>query len=195
MPRTYTLKRRAEQQQETRRRIVEAAIDLHGRVGPARTSLSQVAERAGVQRNTLYAHFPDERSLLLACSALSLERDPMPDSTDWRATPAGEERLLTGLAAVYAWYARNADLAGCVLRDAEVHPLTREIAKMRLGPYMAAYETVLGAGLDKKQRAVLRVALSYFTWRSLERDSALTSADAVHAMTNAILGVPKRRPS
>ena len=74
MTRTYTLKRRAEQQMETRRRIVEAAVDLHSSVGPALTSISMVAERAGVQRHTLYAHFPDEKSLFLACSGLAMER-------------------------------------------------------------------------------------------------------------------------
>src|SRR5512143_2127813 len=84
MARTYTLKRRAEQQAETRQRIVEAAVDLHGTVGPARTSLSMVAERAGVQRHTLYAHFPDERRLFLACSGLAMERDPFPSPEEWR---------------------------------------------------------------------------------------------------------------
>ena len=85
MTRTYTLKRRAEQQAETRQRIVEAAVDLHGSVGPAPTTLSMVAERAGVQRHTLYAHFPDERSLAMACSGLVHERDPLPDAAAWRA--------------------------------------------------------------------------------------------------------------
>jgi AcrR family transcriptional regulator len=70
MARTYTLKRRAEQQAETRQRIVEAAVDLHS-VGPAFTTISMIAERAGVQRHTVYAHFPDERSLYLACSGLT----------------------------------------------------------------------------------------------------------------------------
>ncbi len=75
MSRTYTLKRRAEKQAETRRRFVEAAVELHSSIGPALTTLSMVAERARVQRHTLYAHFPDERSLLLACSGLTAERD------------------------------------------------------------------------------------------------------------------------
>ena len=78
MSRAYNLGKRAEQQAKTRRRIVEAAVELHGALGPARTSLSMVAERAGVQRNTFYAHFPDERSLAMACSALSIERNPPP---------------------------------------------------------------------------------------------------------------------
>src|ERR1044072_3239766 len=97
MTRAYTLKRRAEQQAETRRRIVEAAVDLHGSVGPAQTSLSMVAERAGVQRHTLYAHFPDERSLFVACSRLHAERHPLPDAAPWRAIKDRHERLCVGL--------------------------------------------------------------------------------------------------
>src|SRR4051794_23388702 len=85
MTRTYTLKRRAEQQAQTRLRIVEAAVELHGDVGPAQTTFSMIAERAGVQRHTLYAHFPDERSLMLACSGLAMQRDPFPDAEPWRA--------------------------------------------------------------------------------------------------------------
>src|SRR6478609_6580060 len=92
MTRTYTLKRRAEQQAETRRRIVEAAVELHGRVGPAATTVSMVAERAGVQRHTFYAHFPDERSLLMACSGLAMERDPAPDAGPWRSIAEPKER-------------------------------------------------------------------------------------------------------
>ena len=186
MPRTYTLKRRAEQQAETRRRIVEATVDLHGSVGPARTTISMVAERAGVQRHTFYAHFPDEKSLFLACSGLALERDPLPDAEPWRAIADCRERLHAGLAAVYGWYERNADLAACVLRDAEYHPLTREIATEQMGPPFAAYEDALGAKLNAGQRAVLRLALSYFTWRSLVRDSGLKQAAAVAAMVQAI---------
>jgi AcrR family transcriptional regulator len=188
MTRTYTLKRRAEQQAATRRRIVEAAVELHSSIGPALTTISMVAERAGVQRHTLYAHFPDERSLSLACSGLTMERDPPPDAKPWRAIEDQRERLRVGLRALYAWYERNAELAACVLRDAEYHPLTREIAEMRLGPYMAAHADVLGAKLTTKQRAVLRLALSFFTWRTLVRDSGLKPAAAVDAMVQAIDG-------
>src|SRR5215475_3577217 len=127
MARTYTLKRRAEQQAETRRRIVEAAVELHGSVGPARTTVSMVAERAGVQRHTFYAHFPDERSLVNACSGLTLERDPPPAAAPWRAIADRNERLRTGIGAVYAWYERNAELVASVLRDAEISPLINEI--------------------------------------------------------------------
>jgi AcrR family transcriptional regulator len=186
MTRTYTLKRRAEQQAETRRRIVEAAVDLHGSVGPALTTVSMVAERAGVQRHTFYAHFPDERSLLMACSGLALERDPLPDAEPWRAIESASERLRVGLRAVYDWYERNAELTACVLRDAEHHALVREIAGLRYGPPMAAYGEVLGAKLNAKQRALLRLALSYFTWRTLARDSGLKQSAAVAVMVQAM---------
>ena len=181
MTRTYTLKRRAEQQAETRKRIVEAAVELHGSVGPARTSISMVAERAGVQRHTFYAHFPDERSLLLACSGLVFDRDPLPDAEPWRTIEDRRERLRVGLRAIYDWYGRNADLAACVLRDAEFHPLTREIIELRAGAPMAAYGEVLGAGLDAKQRAMLQLALNFFTWRTLARGSGLKQDAAVVA--------------
>ena len=186
MTRTYTLKHRAEQQAQTRRRIVEAAVELHSSVGPALTTISMVAERAGVQRHTLYAHFPDERSLFLACSGLAFERDPLPDAEPWRAIEDRRERLHIGLRAVYDWYERNADLAACVLRDAEYHALTKEIIQLRFGPPIAAYHEVLGAKLSSKQRAVLRLALSFFTWRTLVRESGLKQGAAVRAMVQAI---------
>ena len=186
MKRTYTLKRRAEQQAETRRRIVEAAVDLHSSVGPALTSISMVAERAGVQRHTLYAHFPEERSLFLACSGLALERDPLPEAEAWRAIAGRRERLRAGLRAVYDWYARNADMAGCVLRDAEYHTLTREIIQLRFGPPMTAYHEILGVQLSARQRALLHLALGFFTWRALVRESGLQQDAAVDAMVQAI---------
>lgn len=191
MARTYTLKKRAEQQAETRLRIVEAAVDLHSTVGPALTTVSMVAERAGVQRHTFYAHFPDERSLLQACSGLSLERDPLPEAAPWRSIADRRERLRTGLVAIYGWYERNAELAGCVLRDAEYHPLVRETAERTWAPYMHAYHDVLGADLSAKQRAMLGLALSFYTWRTLTREGDLKQAAAVRAMVQAIDGADK----
>jgi AcrR family transcriptional regulator len=188
MARTYTLKKRAEQQAETRLRIVEAAVDLHRTVGPAATTVSMVAERAGVQRHTFYAHFPDERSLLQACSALSLERDPLPEAAAWRKLEDRRERLRAGLLAIYGWFERNADLAGCVLRDAEHHQLVRETVERTWAPHIAAYHEVLGANLSAKQRAMLGLALSFFTWRTLVRDQGLKQAAAVKAMVQAIDG-------
>jgi AcrR family transcriptional regulator len=186
MARTYTLKKRAESQAETRHRIVEATVELHSTVGPGRTTLSMIAERAGVQRNTLYAHFPDERSLFMACSGLAAERDPLPDAAPWRRIEDRRERLRVGLTALYGWYERNASLAGCVMRDVEYHQPTQEIAALRFGPFMAAYHEVLGAKLNPKQRAMLHLALSYFTWRALVREAGLEQEAAVRLMTQAV---------
>jgi AcrR family transcriptional regulator len=181
MARTYTLKRRAEKQADTRRRILEAAVDLHGSIGPALTNLSMVAERAGVQRHTLYAHFPDERSLFLACSGHAMERDPLPDPEPWRAIADPRARLKAGLTTIYDWYGRNADLAARILRDAEYHALTREMAALRQEPVIQAYREVLGAKLNA-------VALSFFTWRTLVRENGMRQADAVAAMVQATTG-------
>jgi AcrR family transcriptional regulator len=186
MTRSYTLKRRAEQLAETRHRIVQAAVDLHGSVGPALTTFSMVAEQAGVQRHTLYAHFPDERSLFLACSARAVERDPLPDAEVWRAIEDPHERLRRGLVAIYAWYERNAGLAACVLRDAEFHALTKEMMELRLGPPLAACREVLGERLNANQRRLLELALSFFTWRTLVREGKMTPWAAVEAMVRSI---------
>lgn len=187
MTRTYTLKRRAEKQADTRLRIVEAAVELHGSVGPALTTFSMVAERAGVQRHTLYAHFPDERSLLLACSGLHMEREPLPDPASRRGIEPAGARLRAGLSAIYGWFARNAALAACVLRDAEHHALTREIVELRMGPTIAAWHEVLGDGLGGRGRAMLSLALSFHSWRTLTGQAGLSSEAAAEAMARAVL--------
>lgn len=186
MTRTYTLKRRAEQQAQTRQRIVEAAVELHSSVGPARTTVSMIADRAGVQRHTFYAHFPDDRSVFLACSGLVAERDPLPDAEPWLVIEDRRERLRVGLRAIYGWYERNAELLACVLRDAEAHALTRETAAESFGPSMASYRVVLGAKLSAKQRPMLELALSFYTWRTLVRENGLKPEAAVEAMIEAI---------
>jgi AcrR family transcriptional regulator len=186
MARTYTLKRRAEQQADTRRKIVEAAVELHGSVGPAQTTVSMIAERAGVQRHTFYAHFPDDRSLFLACSGLAMARDPFPDVAPLQALEDPIARLRAGLRALYDWYGRNAQLIACVARDAEHHALTREMSEMRRAPLMAALRGALGRDLNARQRVLLQLALNFYTWRTLTRESGLKQDAAVAAMVDAI---------
>jgi AcrR family transcriptional regulator len=186
--RPYQQTRRAALAAQTRQRIVEAALDLHGKVGPAQTTVSMVAAQAGVQRHTFYAHFPDDRSLYLACSGLMLERDPLPDTESWRAVAAPLPRLIMGLAAIYGWYNRNADALAAVLRDAEHHTLTREIVDLRMTPHLAMFHEVLGEGLSPRQVPLLHLALNFFTWRSLVLESGLRQHDAVDTMARAIVG-------
>lgn len=185
--RKYTLGKRAEAQAETRRRIVEATVELHGTIGPANTTVSMIAEKAGVQRHTFYAHFPDERSVMMACSGHVMERDPLPDAAPWRALATPEERLQAGLREIYDWFDRNAGVIGCALRDGEHHELVAEINALRMGPSIATYHETLGKGLNAKQTAMLTLALNFFTWRTLARDAGLSHKDAVAIMTQAIL--------
>lgn len=182
--RPYHQRRRAQKQAETRRRIVEAAVELHCTVGPAQTTVSDIAERAGVQRHTYYAHFPDERSLFLACSGLAAERDPLPAVDALRELPPGPERLRRGLELFYAWFQRNEGHAGCVLRDAEHHALTREMVELRIAPTFRKAAEVLGQGLPKRARALLAVALDFACWRVLA--ASHTPARAAALMADAI---------
>ena len=188
--RGYRLGARALKQEETRLRIVEAAVDLHCSVGPARTTVAQIAERAGVQRHTYYAHFPDERDLFLACSGFALERDPLPAVAEWAALSPGRERLREGLAQLYSWYQRNEGQAACVLRDSEHHALTREIVALRMAPTFEQAAAMLGEGLAERARPLLLVALQFATWRTLApihdpQSAAALMADALLALSLA----------
>jgi AcrR family transcriptional regulator len=187
MSRTYTLRKRAGHQAETRKRIVNAAIDLHRELGPAQTPLSLVAERAGVQRKTLYAHFKDERGLLLACSGTSLDRDPLPDAAPWRAIDDRKLRLRTGLTELFQWYGRNAQLIASVLRDAGYHALTKEIAETSFGKPAKAIHEVLGEGLSENQRVMLLLALDFAAWRVLVQDGGIDHAQAVDLMVESVM--------
>ncbi len=187
MKRAYTLKKRAESQAETRLRIIEAAVELHGEVGPARTTVSMVAERAGVQRHTFYAHFPDERSLLMACSGHDLEQNPLPDVESWKKIQDRDERLRVALVELYEWNGRNEQLAASVLRDAEVTPLVHDIVEIRWAPYFKTYHEVLGEKRSAKQRAMLALALNFYTWRTLARENGLSTNAAAQMMVHAVI--------
>jgi AcrR family transcriptional regulator len=181
--RKYELKKRAEQMGETRRRITEAAIDLHGSLGPSRTTLSAVAERAGVERRTLYRHFPTEADLFAACSADWFEAHPWPDLDEWRSIRDPRDRLERALGEVYAYYERTEPMFSNVLRDAEVLDFARE-AIAPLDSYLHDAAEVLmadrGARGRRREllRGALRHALAFSTWRSLSANG-IARADAV----------------
>jgi AcrR family transcriptional regulator len=185
--RKYELKRRAERQEETRRRIVDAAIDLHRTKGPGRTTISDIARRAGVQRHTFYRHFPDERSLGLACSGLHMERNPPPDADTWLTIPDPCERRRHGLDELYAWYAENEEMFASVLRDAELYPLVGELFVLRAGEAMARVRAVIAEGLsdDRRVQAAVDLALDFHAWRRLAR-SGLSPGEAAETMAEAL---------
>src|SRR5215208_4227168 len=117
--RRYEKRARAAAEEATRLRIIEAAIDLHGTTGPARTTISAIAERAGVRRATVYRHFPDERALFLGCSGTWAERNPVPDPETWATISDPPARLVAALDALYAWYERVEPMLTAVTRDVE----------------------------------------------------------------------------
>jgi AcrR family transcriptional regulator len=188
MTRKYEMRKRAERIEETRRRIVEAAVELHEQVGPARASLSSIAERAGVERQTYYRHFPDERSLFSACSGLWIERNPLPDAAQWREIENPEDRVRHGLREIYAYYEANEAMLSSVIRDAEVHAITRELVNQGIGPAMAELSGALAAGWarGRKTRAAIDLALSFHTWRLLVRESDLSAVQAANLMAETV---------
>jgi AcrR family transcriptional regulator len=188
MTRTYTKTKRAEREAETRQRIVEATLALHGEVGPAQTTISMIAERAGVQRHTVYAHFPDDQALLMACSGLHAERQPLPDPAEWDAVNDPAVRLRKGLSALYEWFARNAEITAHVLRDAEHHAATRHAVEVRFAPAAGAIHESLAGGLDARGRAALHLAMSFYTWRTLVGEAGMEPDAAVELMVGTVLG-------
>jgi AcrR family transcriptional regulator len=187
MARKYKQKRRAEQQEETRRRITEAAVELHETVGPARTTISAVAERAGVQRLTVYRHFPDERALFAACTGHYLAKNPPPDPAPWTGVSGPEERLRKALAEVYAYYHRTEQMSSNSMRDAPAKPVIFEV----LVPLFEHWEwmrQVLAVGWDAPEGrsaallAALGHALDFGTWLSLVRQQGLDDEWAAELM-------------
>ena len=187
--RPYELKERAERQARTRQRIVDAAIVLHTTVGPARTTISAIAERAGVERHTVYSHFPDERALGLACSGCYVERSPLPDAEAWRAIADPEERLRLGFGELYAYYARHGEELMPILRDAGSHALTRELIDLRFRPAFDLMRDVLAEPFDARGGrrirliAMLDLFLHLHTWHMLA--GTTTMAQAIEAAVRA----------
>ena len=189
--RPYRKDARARQEQETRRRITEATVELHREVGPANTTISAIAERAGVQRLTVYRHFPGDAELLGACSAHWRAAHPLPDPAPWAAIRDPEERLRTALAALYAYYRGDEEMIANVRRDAPALPALAAIVATGLPAYFEAVRELLVAGWGARGRrrellrAALGHALDFDTWRSLERRQGLEPEDAIDLMVGA----------
>ena len=188
MNRKYELKERARRQEETRRRIVEAAADLHTSIGPARTTISGIAQRAGVERHTVYAHFPDDRALFRACSAHWEARHPQPELEALAAIEDPARRLRRALGDMYAWYESvEAELA-LLIRDAAAVPA--EIAGRRPAALASLADAVWqGWPRRKSVRAAIGHALDFETWHSLVRRQGLTRTQAVDAMARFVASV------
>jgi AcrR family transcriptional regulator len=190
--RKYEMKKRAERHRETRRRIVEATVELHRTRGPANTTISEIAQRAGVNRLTVYNHFPETTELLKACSRSWTERHPAPDPTPWAQISDPQERLRTALMELYSFYARTEPMRANVLRDAQTMPELAALLEGSVVPYLEAARGLLAEGWEVGQKrrrrllATLALALDFHTWRSLERGSDLSRKEAVETMLEAV---------
>lgn len=185
--RTYELKQRAERQQATRQRIVDAAVELHTKLGPAQTTVKAIAERAGVSRPTVYAHFPDDRALLLACSGHVAATVPLPDLAAWGAVADPAERLGGVLSELYGYYERLEPLLQNVERDAAEIPLVAELNRDRLDYLDEVRELLLEdwpdpGGARPRRNQAIGHALEFPTWQSLVRRQGCRTGDAAELM-------------
>lgn len=191
--RPYRMKRRAELEEQTRTRITESTVALHEELGPARTSISAVAERAGVRRSTVYRHFPDEEALFAACSSHWRAANPPPDPRAWATIEDPAERLELALRELYAFYRRTEGMYTSLLRDEAVVPVVHRLLDDFYG-YLRAIQDVLITGRALRGRAARRTraaighALAFPTWRSLTHDQELSDADAVALMCALVAG-------
>ncbi len=185
--RPYRMRARAELQERTRQRLTESAMELHGTLGPSRTSLSAVAKHAGVRRSTLYRHFPDEAALFVACSSHWMSQHPLPDQEAWAAVRDPEQRLRTALTEIYAYYAETEPMLANLLRDLDVVEAVQQQFALFLS-YMEAARRALIIGRRERGRPAQRVraavghGLAFTTWRSLVREQGCTPKDAVDMM-------------
>lgn len=189
--RPYRKKRRAELEARTQLRITESAVALHGTLGPSRTSMSAIAEHAGVRRSTLYRHFPDEAAVFAACSAHWREANPAPDLGAWAAIEDPDRRLRAALEELYGYYRRTEGMMVNLYRDAELMPTVKR-SFSRFAEYVAGAQQTLMAGRRLRGRARERVdaatghAVAFSTWRSLARDQGLDDAAAAELMCRLV---------
>jgi AcrR family transcriptional regulator len=190
--RPYRLGARAEAQAATRRRIAQAAVELHSSIGPARTTIRAIAERAGVERVTVYRHFPDERALYGACSSRFLEDHPLPDLAATMASAQPGTRVEAVLLKLYGYYRQNEPTLTAVLRDAEALPLVAEYVADNLAMLRALADGLAAGRSDAPGRRLLRAAighaLAFGTWRSLAIEESLTDAEAAAMMARLAQG-------
>jgi AcrR family transcriptional regulator len=191
--RTYRKTRRAELEEETRLRITESAVALHEQVGPARTTVSAVAEHAGVRRSTVYRHFPDDEALFLACSSHWRAANPPPDPGAWATIEEPAARTRAALRELYAFYGRTEGMYVSLLRDEPLVPvLRRRLADFYGYLRMIRDGLMAGRGLRgrraRRTRAALGHALAFATWRSLTREQELSEEDAVALMCALVEG-------
>jgi AcrR family transcriptional regulator len=189
--RPYKMKRRAELEAQTKQRITESAVELHGSLGPAHTSMKAVAEHAGVPRSTVYRHFADEEALFGACSACWAAENPPPDVSRWEEIDDPSERLEAALDELYAYYRRAGGMLDKLLRDEGSVPM---VAKL-FAPYHQLMEMIteilmrrrgLRGKARDRTRAAIGHAISFRAWQQLTEDEELGDESAAELMRRLV---------
>lgn len=189
--RKYEQKIRAERRQETRRRIVEATVGLHREVGPTRTTVAEIARRAGVSRLTVYQHFPDEADLYSACQRLFIELNPRPDLGAALALADPDARVRETLRLVYGSYRQTEPMIAKIERDRHAVPALNDLMERTVDQQLDRTADLLASGFRargkraEQLRALVRLALDFWTWRRLS-DDGLGDAEAAELMTRVI---------
>jgi AcrR family transcriptional regulator len=190
--RAYRMQRRAEQVDQTRQRIVDAAVVLHGTIGPAATTIAGIADAAGVTRLTVYRHFPDDAALFEACSSDWLSRQQPPDPATWADVTNPSQRLRTGLADLYRFYRSGADMLFHIYRDIDSIPQSRREFIRERDRQLTTLLTPPRTGSAASQRrmhAAVGHSVSFWTWWSLCHEHGLSDGDAIEIMATTIEGV------
>lgn len=189
--------RRAELEAETRTRITKSAVALHQAIGPAQTSITAIAERAGVRRSTVYRHFPDEDALFDACSAHFRALNPPPALRDWSAIADPDDRTESALGELYAFYGRTHEMYESLFRDETLVPSVHRRLRDFHGYLQAAQDALMSGrglrgGAARRTRAAIGHALAFPTWRSLIREQGLDQDDAVGLMSRLVRDASRR---
>ena len=197
----YKLKKRAERQEETRLRIARATLELHETLGPSLTTISAIAERAGVGRPTVYSHFPDELSLGKACSSLDLSENPLPNPGKWEEIADPERRLRVALAELYDYFRRREGLWTNILRDQEMphlkdNPDVQEVMQPIFAHWERMKETLAvgwesADGPSQPLLGTIGLALDFQTWKTMVRKQGLGDEQALELMVRMVQCAPR----
>jgi AcrR family transcriptional regulator len=192
--RKYELKARAESRERTRERIAKSAAELHEEVGPAETTVAEIARRAGVSRLTVYKHFPDNASLYPACSAHHLSEHPLPDFEAALAPADPGDRVRSVLDGLYGWYRETQRMMRNLQRDRGSDPALDAVMRASMDAALAGLADALVTGFQlgedqaARVRSMIRVALDFWTWDRLAGEGMDDEA-AAELMTDAAAAV------
>ena len=192
-PRRYRSDRRQAGVDETRRRIVGAAVALHAEQGAMATSFAQVAKRADVAVPTVYKHFPNQAALLQSCTGHVFACSPALGPEIYRGLATAEARLAALAKAAFAvhrfqapWMRRGIHEAALMPDLAkivdEARSQFRRLVALALEPRFAGRPP---AGLV----ALIEILLGFSAWQRLAEEAGLSQSGAEERAAAALFAL------